>query len=306
MSKILAVTGATGPKSGSAFLKILIKENKAVEKLFPEGVRLLVRNVKKLNQDYCEINNVKVYGGDLTNVDYLNDALKNVDTLVHIAGIQMTEKIVDAAVKNHVRRLILVHTTGIYSKYKEAGEGYRLIDEYTYRTCAKNNIVLSILRPTMIYGNVSDMNVVKFIEMVDKFPIMPVVNGARYKLQPVHYEDLAKAYYDVLMDEEKTADKDFILSGGSEIMLRDMLSIIGEYLGKETRFISCPFPIAYFFAWCLYIISLKNFDYREKVQRLCEPRVYSYEDAAKTFGYCPRSFRDGVKAEVNEYIVKMR
>lgn len=223
------------------------------------------------------------------------------DTVLHIAGIQCSKQIVKAAVKNRVRRLILVHTTGIYSKYKAAGEEYRHIDDYVYKMCRKYGIILTILRPTMIYGNTADNNVVKFIKMVDKLPVMPVVNGARYKLQPVHYEDLADGYYKVLVNEDATANKDYNLSGGAEIELREMLTVIGENLGKKVRFVSCPFPVAYAGAWGLYLASLKKKDYREKVQRLCEPRVFSYEEAKKDFGYNPRKFQTGVVGEVREY-----
>ena len=124
----------------------------------------------------------------------------------------------DAAVKCHVRRLVCVHTTGIYSKYKEAGEEYRNIDTYVEQQFRENNIGLTILRPTMIYGNISDNNVVQFIKMVDRLPLMPVVNGARYDLQPVHYMDLSKAYYQVLMNEN-TVNNNYTLSGGEPISL---------------------------------------------------------------------------------------
>ena len=197
--------------------------------------------------------------------------------------------------------MILVHTTGIYSKYKAAGEEYRHIDAYVEEKCRENNIILTILRPTMIYGNIHDGNVVKFIAMVDKFPIMPVVRDARYELQPVHYKDLGKAYFDVLMNEESTAWKNYNLSGGEVIQLRDMLSVIGANLGKKVKFISCPFWFAYSGAWILYLFSLGKIDYRERVQRLCEPRVYDHEKATKDFNYKPRTFREGIVDEVKEY-----
>ncbi len=200
-----------------------------------------------------------------------------------------------------MRRRILVHTTGIYSQYKAAGEEYWKIDNYVYKTCKKHDITLTILRPTMIYGNISDNNVVQFIKMVDKFPIMPVVNGARYKLQPVHYEDLADGYYKVLMNEKNTVGKDYNLSGGNEIELKEMLTVIGKNLGKDVKFIRCPFPIAYAGAWGSYLVSFTKKDYREKVQRLCEPRVFSFEEAEKDFGYSPRRFQDGIVDEVKEY-----
>lgn len=223
------------------------------------------------------------------------------DTVVHVAGIHFSREVVEAAAYCHVRRLILVHTTGIYSKYKAAGEEYRKIDSFVYRTCKEHNIVLTILRPTMIYGNTTDNNVVKFIKMVDKLPLMPVVNGARYELQPVHYKDLGDAYYTVLMNEEATANKDFNLSGGEPIMFRDMLLEIGKNLGKKVKFISCPFGLAYVGAWLVYIVTLKKKDYREKVQRLCEPRIFSHEEATRAFGYSPRTFQVGVVDEVKQY-----
>lgn len=301
MSKILAVTGATGPKSGSAFAKILADNKDKISELYPDGVRLLVRNQEKLHGLDKTIYKSDVLVGNLDDEAFLNKSLVDVDTILHIAGIHLSPLIVNAAINCKVRRLILVHTTGIYSKYKAAGEEYRKIEDYIYSVCREHNITLTILRPTMIYGNIIDNNVVKFIKMVDKLPIMPVVNGARYELQPVHYEDLADAYYKVLVHEEKTANKDFILSGGEPIELREILRVISNHLGKKIRFISVPFPIAYLGAWMIYIITRKKRDFREKVQRLCEPRAYPYQDAQEAFGYNPRSFQLGIVNEVEEY-----
>lgn len=81
-----------------------------------------------------------------------------------------------------------------------------------------------------------------------------------------------------------------------------MLITIGNDLGKKVKFINCPFCLAYTGAWMIYLITLRKKDYREKVQRLCEPRVYSHQDAADAFGYSPRTFEIGVADEIKEYI----
>lgn len=306
MKKLLVITGATGKKSGGYFARILGLNINKVKTMFPAGIRAVVRktsNTKELDQ--C-IPSIKKFYGDLTNKAVLKEAFTDADTVVHIAGIHWSREVVEVAADCQVRRLILVHTTGIYSKYKDAGEEYRQIDEFVYETCKKNNIVLTILRPTMIYGNIYDNNVVVFIKMIDKLPVMPVVDGARYELQPVHYKDLGEAYYRVLINEEAVANKDFNLSGGEPIFLRDMFYEIGKNLGKKVTFISCPFAIAYAGAWVVYLLTLGKFDFREKVQRLCEPRVYSHEDAAAAFGYKPRDFRTGVVDEVKDYLHKKR
>jgi nucleoside-diphosphate-sugar epimerase len=93
-----------------------------------------------------------------------------------------------------------------------------------------------------------------------------------------------------------------VLSGKSPIDLRDMLSVIAKYLGKPARFISFPYWFAITGAWGLYLLSITRIDYREKVQRLVEPRAYSHDDATNDFGYDPISFQDGVKEEVEAYL----
>jgi nucleoside-diphosphate-sugar epimerase len=62
-----------------------------------------------------------------------------------------------------------------------------------------------------------------------------------------------------------------------------------------------PFIVAYFGGWVLYIITIGMIDYREKIQRLVEPRVFDHSDAARDFGYSPVTFEEGVKAEIDEY-----
>ena len=301
MDEILAITGITG-KSGQAFAYNLEKNQDVVRSAFPGGVRLLLHKERERDKDILTCFDTERMYGDLEDELFLSEALLGVDTIVHIAGIHWSRQLATAAAGNFVRRMIVVHTTGIYSKYKEAGEEYRNIDDFVYMMCKSKNIILTILRPTMIYGTINDKNVASSIKMVDRFPVMPVVNNAEYELQPVHFKDLGKAYYDVLVNEKITGGHDYILSGGEEITLRDMLIEMGAYLSKKMRFLSVPFWFAYSGAWFVYLISIGRIDYREKVQRLCEPRVYPHEEASRDFGYAPRTFRSAIGEEVREYM----
>ena len=78
---------------------------------------------------------------------------------------------------------------------------------------------------------------------------------------------------------------------------------IGSQLGKKrVRFFSVPFGLAYAGALGLYGLSFGRKDLREKVQRLCEPRAYSHEAAARDFGYAPVEFAEGVRNEIRDYL----
>lgn len=302
MTKVL-VTGVTG-KSGLFFYEELRKN---VEKLGDYEFLFVVRDkakaerlldAKGLNQTLCV--------GSLSDRGFVNSLFETgeggVKILLHIASIGYSEGLAEAAVKANVKRLILVHTTGIYSKYKAAGEGYRQIEQQIDAMVDGKGIRLTYLRPTMIYGNVRDANVVIFMKMVDKLRIFPVVNGAKYELQPVWCGDLGKAYYQVLMHPETAIKRNYNLSGGKPIMLIDMFKVMAKYLGVKNTYISVPFPIAYGLAWLLYLATCGKKDFREKVQRLVEPRTFDHSDATNDFGYNPVGFEEGVKREVDEYL----
>ena len=302
MNQVLMLTGVTGRKSGGAFAEYIGDHYEQITSLFSGGIQAIVRPSSKTDQLKKWIPSIELHTGEMTDMRFLANAFSGVDTVVHIAGIIHSKNIVDAAVQCKVRRLVLVHTAGIYSKYKSAGEGYRHTDEYVVQKCKENHIVLTICRPTMIYGNRYDKNMNKFIKMVDRFPLMPIINGGQYEIQPVHYRDLAKAYYDILISEEATANKAFLLSGDRPIYLRDALIVIGKNLGKKVRFINCPFQVAYVGAWIVYWATRGKKDFREKVQRLCESRAFSHEEATTAFGYQPICFEEGIAEEVAAYL----
>ncbi len=331
MEKVL-ITGITG-HSGQYFLDELIAA-------FPKGVsiRALVRktsNRAKLEKLIEMGRDVEIFEGDLADPASLDEMTCGMDMVFHIAGVGSSLGLVRAALPNGVKRFALVHTTGIYSKYKAAGEGYRRteaeirrliaeenrkladsidfddkIEKRTNNNVNDNNLVtekidLTILRPTMIYGSLDDENMVKFIKMTDKLRFFPMVSGGRFALQPVHQQDLGRAYLQVLnmilSGNVEMGDREYILSGGTVIDLIDIMKLISEYLGKKTTFFSVPFGIAYVGAWGVYLVSLGKADYREKVQRLVEPRNYPHDEATRDFGYNPMPFNEGLRREVALY-----
>ena len=301
MRMTAVLTGVTG-KSGRYAIERLCERKKELDGC---RFRAVVRSEEKaafLRESGLPI---ELFFGSVDDEAFLLHVMDGADTLLHIVGIHTSERVIPCAIRAGIRRILTVHTTGVYSRYKSAGEEYRRIDDTVKRLCAEAGVSLSILRPTMIYGGLDDENVVKFITMMDRLPIMPVVSGARFALQPVHRRDLGRAYADALLSD-KTAGKDYVLSGKDPIDLRDMLQTIADGLGKRAKFVSFPYWFAISGAWIVYLLSVTKVDYREKVQRLVEPRAYPHEEATKDFGYDPLSFEDGVKGEVEAYLERKK
>ena len=238
MKRVL-ITGVTG-RSGSWLVRYLSADPHLAEQYIFRFSHRKTSNTSILDDLPFLFEKVE---GDLTDEAFCREICTDVDTLFHIAGIHWSIPLVPAAIECGVKRLILVHTTGVYSKYKAAGEEYRNIDNKIEQLVEKADISLTILRPTMVYGTIDDGNISVFLKMVHLLRFFPVVDHAIFALQPVCHKDLGKAYYEVLIHPEETKNKNYILSGGEPILLIDILKTLGHQLGVKNTFISFPFGL---------------------------------------------------------------
>lgn len=300
--KKLAVTGITG-KNGKVLFDYFVSNETAVLSKW-STVKFLVRDKNKA--EFISNSNsgipYEIIEGNAFDYDSVMNLVSDCDTVLHISGLQQSVNIAKACVKAGVKRLISVHTTGIFSKYKAAGEEYRRIESELRSIADANGLILTILRPTMIYGTLQDHNISEFIKLIDLSKRIPVISGGRYDIQPVNCHDLGKAFYQVLMNPQVCDGNEYVLSGERPIQIRELFAIISKELGNEKKFISCPYCIAYFGAWILYALSGKKRDFREKVQRMCESRAYSHQKATDDFGYEPMKVEDGIHREVKLYL----
>lgn len=293
-NKTIAVTGITG-HTGKYFLEELKKRK------YEGKIKCLVRessDTKKLDESGLEIEKIT---GNIENNQSINALLKDADILVHIVNIKYSPKLVKAAKKNNVRRIILVHTTGVYSKYKNASNGYKKVERELEPYLKDDSLDITILQPTMIYGDICDHNISKFIRLVDKLPFIPEVGRGDALIQPVNARDLGKAYYQCAV-ANNLPQKYYIVSGNTVISLHDMMKMISDNLGKIPHFISINPDIAEMTAKIIRLLSFKKIDLVEKVQRLSENRNYSNENARKDFSYDPEDFNTGLKREVEQYL----
>lgn len=290
----LLVTGANG-HSGRLFLQKLNNEN---PDKFSE-VHVVVRN--NFPDETIRLNNLNivVHKGDLTDTSFLQEITRDIDTILHIAGIQMSKDLFKAALDNKVNWIIAVHTTGRYSKFKMASAKYIEIEDELLKLRDKINI--TILRPTMIYGSSRDRNMYRLIKFVDKSPIFPLFGKGNNLMQPVTAFDLANAYYQVLNHKNTTINQNYNLSGKYPIKYKNLIQTVAEKLNKKITLIKIPIKLSYYSALLANKV-LPNFPINEEqVLRMQEDKDFPYLKAKKDFGYNPLSFEEGITREVKEY-----
>lgn len=296
---MLYVTGLTG-HSGKWFLKRLEREN------YKESIRVVMRQSKQdAPEKYAIFENsnlnLEFSIGELDDAEFLKQGLVGVDAIVHIAGITLSPKIIKAAIACGIHWAILVHTTGRYSKYKSASEGYITIED---EILSKRDLIkITIIRPTMIYGSSGDRNMYRLIGYLNKHKIFPLFGDGHNLMQPVHARDLGNAYYDVLVNKEKTLNKEYNLSGKEPIQYINVIKCIKSYLNSNVKIISVPFGLSVLAAKVYNSVFGKHAIISvEQVLRMQEDKIFSHETAAEDFGYNPLAFEEGIREEVEEYL----
>lgn len=277
---LIFVTGLTG-NTGQEFLKHCLNEE--------------IVTVSRKIQNFPDT--IICEKGDLTDAVFVESLFQRYQfkEIIHIANIRYTELIMSLAEKYHVPRVIAVHTTGIYSRYRSCNALYQEIETRLFNQTFEHTSYV-ILRPTMIYGNERDHNMQKLIRFLNKAPAFPVFGQGEALMQPVHVEDLGQAIYSVYQRPD-IRNAHFDLSGGSVLTYGEIVRFITKQLGRNVFIVKIPYNMALFLIR-LYNLTPKPIISTEQVLRLQEHKSYSHAKAKKEFNYNPRSIEKGLKEEV--------
>ncbi len=293
---MLLVIGITG-HSGRFFHDALVARG------YAGRVRCLVRRNSEIGFLETSPLHLECVVGDLNEDVSLDGAMKGVQEVLHITNIRFTPAVVNAALRNGVSSVVAVHTTGLYSRFRAASAEYESIESDLAEKLKKHpDFRLCILRPTMIFGDLDDHNVSKFVRMMDRWRIFPLIDCGSGRLQPVNARDLGRAYAAVLALPSEDRRPEYILSGERAVSMRELLQLILDALGKRTRFINCPGWLGVTLALICKFLTLGRLDVVEKVQRMTEDRTFAHAEATEDFGYQPEPLEQGIQREVQAYL----
>ncbi|HYK87299.1 MAG TPA: NAD-dependent epimerase/dehydratase family protein [Acidobacteriota bacterium] len=280
------VTGATG-FTGSRLVPLLLEQGLEV--------RCLVRpssDTSQLPDGVCLV------PGNLNNPGSLERALQGADTLVNLAslGFGHAPDIVRAAASSRVRRAVFISTTAIFTSLDAHSRSVRVAAEEIIRG---SGLAYTILRPTMIYGSSRDRNMSRLIRYLLRWPVIPIAGTGRGLQQPVHVDDITRAVAQSLTSAD-AVNNSYNVPGATALSLDQVIDTVGRLLGRPAIKIHLPHrPVVAILRAC------ERFSIRlplkaEQVMRLEEDKTFDFSDAARDFGYRPRSFVDGIQQELCE------
>lgn len=281
----LLLTGATS-QTGECVVRLLLERG--------EKVRILTRDPEKAARMGFAPPAVEVRHGDLTAPWTLWDALEGCRALVHIAHIRYAATCVRACEMLGVRRLIATSSTRRFTRWPCETSRAVLRGE---AAVTRSGLDWTILRSTMIYGP-HDRNIGRLVAWMRRHRWMPLVDGGRSLLQPIHVEDLAAMVVRVL-DEERSFQRAFTLAGPVALSYRQTLELIARALDRRVRFVPVPGGLAVAMARVVERLLPRGGLQAEQVRRLIEDKSYDISDACNILGFAPRAFEQGLRDKLS-------
>jgi len=258
-------------------------------------------DVVQLSRQRCKTDcAVKLQVVDFDHSESIKNALRGCTVLVHCIGVtngpekylkevnvDLTKRVASALPKS-VSRILYISSVaaamnkGFYGKSKLEAESLLL----------STGRDVTVLRPTMIYGPGDTKNLQMMIDVVKKYPIVPVLGGGNFMVQPVHVEDVAAAA--IVAITSSKANKIYNVCGPGQVSLRDILEELRVRTKSNTIFVSVPlWPVQVMLKLWATIVPNTKLPVKQ-VLELDKHEEFEYELTKLDLSFTPRHFQDGL------------
>jgi len=242
--------------------------------------------------------------GDCSNYGDLINAItiSSPDIILHIAQLRYVPTLLSALDSVDLKPfLILVGSTGIYSKFSTCSSPYKkaecLLATSKYNYC--------ILRPSLIYGHKLDRNIHRLYETLRRSRIILLPAGGASLFQPVYYKDVAHALVHALrryLCGSLPTRSSFNIVGPDVISLRDICDSLKSLQVSSSVFLSVPILPLYILVTFLYLVSFKRFFLRpEQILRMREHKVFTSDWSILEPLYTPTPLKSGLNFLHEQY-----
>jgi uncharacterized protein YbjT (DUF2867 family) len=245
---MLLLTGATG-LVGSTLLPRLLAEG--------TEVRCLVRDPRRLGAQRVR---VQIALGDLTDPPSFRNALRGVDTVVHLAasirdqprgsieeldGIA-TWRMVEAAERQGVQRFVFFSALGASTHHRTRLLRAKALAEQAVREANLSSIVFA---PSIVYAPGDPW--LTLLERLAWLPVMPVSGSGRATFQPIWAEDVAACVVATIRDQgapvgSSATDQAHIryeLAGPETLSHTEIVHTVLRSLDRRRPLVHVPTPI---------------------------------------------------------------
>ena len=149
-----------------------------------------------------------------------------------------------------------------------------------------------ILRPPLIYDDCAQANLITLVNIVKRFPVIPVPPKTTAQMQPLFIDDLTKIL--IMLIEQKRywrQNSRIVEIGGPEILSLDqMIRAIAHRLKKRRIIISIPVFALQALGILLILIGKRN-----ALLSMLDNKTTSKTSVKDQFGFTPKRFSERIK-----------
>jgi len=270
---------------------------KLIDKLMTLSQHDLVILTRK-EQEAEKTQNLTIRNGDLLNVESLKRATKNIDIVVHLAGITHTNKekeyynvnlsgtknLLNASEVNKVKKIIFISSRtaslhgGAYAKSKYLAQ--KQVEKFKYEWI--------ILSPAEVYGSSSGEAISKLIRTIKKYPVVPVPGNGSYEISPICIDDVVDAI--IRSMERPLLYKNYTLAGPKSYSYNELVKLIADIYGKKIIKIHIPL-------WVLRIvaITIPQILTKDQIPRLVAKKAKDINPAKRDLDFKPVGLKEGLR-----------
>jgi uncharacterized protein YbjT (DUF2867 family) len=236
---MMLLTGATGTV-GSALLRRLTAAG--------EPVRCLVRDPRRLGDQRVR---VQIALGDLANPPSFRNALRGVDTVIHLAAAirdqpyasieelnaVATLRLVRASERAGVRRFLFFSAMGARRHSRTRFFRAKALAQQAVESSA---LETAVFRPSIVYAPGDPW--LTLLERVSYLPAIPVSGSGRALYQPIWAEDVADCVVAALMASGPRR-RSFELAGPETLSYDDIVRVAMYPTGRRRPLLHLPLPL---------------------------------------------------------------
>ncbi|CAN5304029.1 NAD(P)-dependent oxidoreductase [soil metagenome] len=292
---------------GAGFLGINL-----IRHLLPRGYEVASLDVEDF--DYPERDRVEVIRGDIRNKALVNRAMNGVDFVVHTAAalplyspadihttdVEGTRNILDAALKNGVKRVVHVSSTAVYGipDHHPLYETDRLEGVGPYgqakiqaeMVCLEyraRGLTVPIIRPKSFIGPERLGVFALLYDWAVNGHNFPMIGSGNNRYQLLDVEDLCDAIALCLTLPEEQADDTFNVGAREFTTMKEDYQAVLDYAGHGKKIVGFPAAPA---IWGLRILDRLGVSplYRWVYETASKDSFVSIEKAERQLGYAPK------------------
>lgn len=236
---MILLTGATG-NVGSQVLRRLTARG--------ERVRVLVRDPRRLGSERVR---VQIALGDLSDPASFRNALRGVDTVVHLAAAirdqprasieelngVATLRLVRAAERARTERFVFFSAIGASLHARARFFRAKALAE---RAVEESNLATTVFSPSIVYS--PDDPWVTLLRRMSLLPALPISGSGRTRYQPIWAGDVADC---VIAELDRSPDgrRRFDLAGPETLSYDEIARVALRVFGRQRRLLHVPVPI---------------------------------------------------------------